>query len=92
VKTLIAESRKNGERDTETSSRLIPFVDELTHILIEAGKNNCTDAMMMQPYKGDFIDGSALPVHPFNPDWYVGDRSRDAIPGRQIFRLDQSAE
>jgi hypothetical protein len=28
--------------------------------------------MVMQPYKGYFIDGSAMPVHPFNPDWYVG--------------------
>jgi hypothetical protein len=27
---------------------------------------------MMQPYKGYFIDGSALLVHPFSPDWYVG--------------------
>jgi hypothetical protein len=26
-------------RDMETSSRLIPLVDDLTHILIEAGKN-----------------------------------------------------
>jgi len=26
------------KRDIETSSRLIPLVDELTHILIEAGK------------------------------------------------------
>ena len=26
----------------------------------------------MQPYKGYFIDGSAMPVHPFNPDCYVG--------------------
>ena len=26
-------------RDIETSSRLIPLVDDLTHILIEAGKN-----------------------------------------------------
>jgi hypothetical protein len=25
----------------------------------------------MQPYKGYFIDGSALMVHPFSPDWYV---------------------
>lgn len=30
----------NEKRDTDTSSRLIPLVDELTHILIEAGKNN----------------------------------------------------
>jgi len=27
------------KRDIETSSRLIPLVDDLTHILIEAGKN-----------------------------------------------------
>jgi hypothetical protein len=28
--------------------------------------------MMMQPYKGYFIKGSALMIHPFSPDWYVG--------------------
>jgi hypothetical protein len=27
---------------------------------------------MMQPYKGYFIKGSALLVHPSSPDWYVG--------------------
>ena len=27
------------KRDMETSSRLMPLVDELTHILIEAGTN-----------------------------------------------------
>ncbi|HSE89791.1 MAG TPA: hypothetical protein VLJ79_26495 [Candidatus Binatia bacterium] len=27
------------QRDMKTSSRLVPLVDELTHILIEAGKN-----------------------------------------------------
>jgi hypothetical protein len=26
----------------------------------------------MQLYKGYFIEGSALLVHPFSPDWYVG--------------------
>jgi hypothetical protein len=26
----------------------------------------------MQPYKGYFIEGSPLLVHPFSPDWYVG--------------------
>ena len=31
--------RLNERRDMETSSRLIPLVDDLTHILIEAGKN-----------------------------------------------------
>jgi hypothetical protein len=37
----------NEKRDIETSSRLIPLVDDLTHILIEAGKNKlhwCNDA------------------------------------------------
>ena len=29
----------NEKHDTEISSRLIPLVDQLTHILIEAGKN-----------------------------------------------------
>jgi hypothetical protein len=29
----------NEKRDMETSSRLIPLVDDFTHNLIEAGKN-----------------------------------------------------
>jgi hypothetical protein len=29
----------NEKRDMETSSRFIPLVDDLTHILLEAGKN-----------------------------------------------------
>jgi hypothetical protein len=29
----------NEKRDMATSSRLIPLVDDLTHILIEAGNN-----------------------------------------------------
>ena len=29
----------NEKHNMETSSRLIPLVDDLTHILIEAGKN-----------------------------------------------------
>jgi hypothetical protein len=35
---------------------------------------------MMQPYKGYFIEGSALLVHPFSPDWYVG--GSILVPGR----------
>ena len=34
----------------------------------------------MQPYKGYFIEGSALLVHPFSPDWYVG--GSVFVPGR----------
>ena len=67
----------NEKRDMETSSRLIPLVDDLTHILIEAGKNKLH---VMQPYKGYFITGSAMPVHPFSPDWYVG--GSVLVPGR----------
>jgi hypothetical protein len=26
----------------------------------------------MQPYNGYFIDGTALLIHPFSPDWHVG--------------------
>jgi hypothetical protein len=26
----------------------------------------------MQSYRGYLIEGTALLVHPFNPDWYVG--------------------
>jgi len=68
----------NEKRDMGTSSRLIPVADDLTHTLIEAGKNKI--ALMMQPYKGYFINGSALLVHPFSPDWYVG--GSVLVPGR----------
>jgi hypothetical protein len=34
----------------------------------------------MQPYKGYFITSSAMPVHPFSPDWYVG--GSVLVPGR----------
>jgi hypothetical protein len=36
--------------------------------------------MMMQPYKGYLIEGSALMVHPVSPDWYVG--GNVLVPGR----------
>jgi hypothetical protein len=36
--------------------------------------------MVMEPYKGYFIQGSALLVHPFSPDWYVG--GSVLVPGR----------
>jgi len=32
------------KREIETSSRLIPLVDQLTHILIELARTNCSDA------------------------------------------------
>src|SRR5262245_59034690 len=67
----------NEKRDMATSSRLIPLVDHLTHVLIESWQKQTT---VMQPYKGYFITGSALPVHPFSPDWYVG--GSVLVPGR----------
>jgi hypothetical protein len=36
--------------------------------------------MIMQPYEGYFIKGSALMVHPSSPDWYVG--GSILVPGR----------
>src|SRR5262245_55787630 len=35
---------------------------------------------VMQQYKRYFIDGDAMPVHPFSPDWYVG--GSVLVPGR----------
>jgi hypothetical protein len=35
---------------------------------------------VMQPYNGYFIEGSALLVHPYSPDWYVG--GSILVPGR----------
>jgi hypothetical protein len=36
----------NEKRDMETSSRLIPLVDDLTHILIKQARTNYTDAVI----------------------------------------------
>jgi len=35
---------------------------------------------VIQSCKGYFIDGGAMPVHPYSPDWYVG--GRVSVPGR----------
>jgi hypothetical protein len=43
-------------------------------------EQTAVNAMMMRPYKGYFIEGSALMVHPFSPDWYVG--GSVLVPGR----------
>jgi hypothetical protein len=40
--------------------------------------------MVMQPYKGYFIEGSALMVHPFSPDWYVCGDVYVSGPGTSI--------
>jgi hypothetical protein len=39
---------------------------------------------MMQPYKGYFISGSALMVHPFSPDWYVCGSVYVSGPGTSV--------
>jgi hypothetical protein len=56
--------RLNEKRDMGTSSRLIPWVDDLTHIFDRNGQEQIA---LMQPHKGYFIEGSALLVHTFNP-------------------------
>ena len=38
----------------------------------------------MQPYKGYFISGSALMVHPFSPDWYVCGSVYVSGPGTSV--------
>src|SRR4029434_1216785 len=45
----------NEKRDMATSSRLIPLVDDLTHILIEAGRTNYTDLAMHRHIRHDSI-------------------------------------
>jgi hypothetical protein len=52
-----------------------------------SGKTNCTDAIVMQPYKEYFIKGSALLVHPFSPDWYVGGSVLVRAASVQSFKL-----
>jgi hypothetical protein len=51
----------NEKRDMATSSRLIPLVDDLTHILIEAGKNKlqCSGSPF-RPYSPPVIGGDCL--------------------------------
>jgi hypothetical protein len=50
----------NEKRDMATSSRLIPLADDLTHILIEAGKNDYTDAALQGIlYRRQCADGSS---------------------------------
>ena len=55
----------NEKRDMETSSRLIPLVDDLTHILIEAGKAklHCCDsyaALRRILHRGQCAAGSSI--------------------------------
>ncbi len=63
----------NEKREMETSSRLSPLVDDLTHALIERARANYANAAY-------FITGSALLVHPFSIDWCVG--GSVLVPGR----------
>jgi hypothetical protein len=39
---------------------------------------------MLEQYKGYFIDGSALMIHPFRRDWYAGDSVYVSGPGTSI--------
>jgi hypothetical protein len=51
----------NKKRDIETSSRLIPLVDDLTHILIEAARTNYTDAAIQGIlHRGQCATGSSV--------------------------------
>jgi hypothetical protein len=39
---------------------------------------------MLEPYKGYFISTTAMPVHQFSPDWYVGGSVYVSGPGTSI--------
>jgi hypothetical protein len=39
---------------------------------------------VLEPYKGYFIDGSALMTHPFRRDWYVCGSVYASGPGTSI--------
>src|SRR5262245_39630275 len=41
----------------------------------------------MQTYKGYFIDGDAMPVHPYSPDWYVGGSVLVPGPGSSVVEV-----
>jgi hypothetical protein len=56
----------NEKHDMETSSRLIPLVYDLTHILIEAGRTTCTDAAPA-PLAGKFDLCTLCKVQPCLP-------------------------
>ena len=47
---------------------------------IRMDKSGQEQTTVMQPYKGYSITTSAMPVHPFSPDWYVG--GSVLVPGR----------
>jgi hypothetical protein len=38
----------------------------------------------MKPYRGYFVSGSALSVHPFSPNWYVCGSAYVSGPGTSI--------
>jgi hypothetical protein len=59
----------NEKREMETSSRLIPPRRRPDAHSDRSGQEQIT---LMQPYKGYLTAGSALLVHPFSPDWYLG--------------------
>jgi hypothetical protein len=41
----------------------------------------------METYKGYFINGDAMMVHPFSPDWYVGGSVFVPSRGNSIVRV-----
>jgi hypothetical protein len=50
------------KRDIETWSRLIPLVDQLTHILIEAGKNKLHWCNMVEAKASGRLAARAAPL------------------------------
>jgi hypothetical protein len=60
----------NEKRDTENFFQAHPARGRPHPHSDRSGQEQTPlEAMTMQPYKGYFIAGSALLVHPFSPDW-----------------------
>jgi hypothetical protein len=60
----------NEKRDMETSSRLIPLVDDLTHILDRSGQEQIT---LMQPRKGYFTIWESWSASGAGDQWTVSE-------------------
>jgi hypothetical protein len=86
-----------SERKTRYGNFIPPYTPggRLDPHSARSGKEQTSlEAMAMQLYKGYLIDGDALMVHPFSPDWYVGGNvyvsgHSGSIVGITRFRLHQ---
>jgi hypothetical protein len=77
----------NEKRDMATSSRLIPLVDDLTHILIEAGKNKLQWVDYAGAIQGIFHWRQCSDDSSVQPRLYVCGSVYVSGPGTSILRV-----